>query len=502
MENPAVSVIIPMYNAEKYIGECLDSLFLQMFEDFEVIAVDDCSTDKSAEIVKSYMPRFNGRLILNKTEKNSGSGALPRNAGLKQAKGEYVFFMDADDLVTQDALEELYSTAKEYDADLVYIEKYYEGSDLDKMNLRGINTGGFVEKPTFESENLFERLNALLRGRFGTTPWIKFTKRNLLIDNELFFPDVKIGEDDIWTYASIFYAKKLLRVPNAVYLHRLSDNSVTGTKRTPKQNVNFWINPLILGLSSLDKLMENHEFFKSNPAYRYSVLEFFVNAVFRNVVRKIPVIPSTDFYSSVKEAFGEKLGDYNVLIPALCAVLYDKKINLDMDELVINEFKKNFATIDTGKQQITNNSQQIVDRFKKYFTARVDIKLVPKGEGDFQILNMSDDKAVILKPAWFNKDGIGYEIHSFVGNLEFIAKATVDGQILLYLRGIWVQNPEDKSKRVPYWVDYTKLIVNGKTVFDKLTPAWHDKLFRHIIDVKAGEEIKIQIEWLPHRSDT
>ena len=149
-----------------------------------------------------------------------------------------------------------------------------------------------------------------------------------------------------------------------------------------------------------------------------------------------------------------------------------------------------------------DNSAQILAKFKNYFTARVDIKLVPKGEGDFQILNVSDDRAEVLKPAWFNKDGIGYELHSFVGKLEFVAKTAVDGKISLRLMGIWVQNPEDKSKLVPYWIDYTKLIVNGKVIFDKLTPAWHDKSFNYQMDVKAGEEVKIQIEWLPHRSDT
>ena len=93
-------------------------------------------------------------------------------------------------------------------------------------------------------------------------------------------------------------------------------------------------------------------------------------------------------------------------------------------------------------------------------------------------------------------------ITSFVGKMAFVAKATVDGQIRLFLRGIDVRTPEDNSKRVPYWVDYTKLIVNGKVVFDKLTPAWHDKAYAYNMDVKAGEEVKIQIEWLPHRSDT
>ena len=85
--------------------------------------------------------------------------------------------------------------------------------------------------------------------------------------------------------------------------------------------------------------------------------------------------------------------------------------------------------------------------------------------------------------------------------MEFIAKSVADGQIKLKLMGIDVRTPEDNSKRIPYWIDYTKLTVNGKVVFDKLTPAWHDKAFSHNIDVKAGEEIKIQVEWLPHRSD-
>lgn len=86
----AVSVIIPLYNAEKYVGECLDSLLEQTFQDFEVIVVDDCSTDNSAKIVESYAPKFNGRFMFTILEKNSGSGALPRNKGLLLSRGEYI----------------------------------------------------------------------------------------------------------------------------------------------------------------------------------------------------------------------------------------------------------------------------------------------------------------------------------------------------------------------------------------------------------------------------
>ena len=100
LDNPAISVIIPMYNAEEYVGECLDSLLAQTFQDFEVIVVDDCSADKCFELVEGYSPKFKGRLRLEKTEKNSGGGGyVPRNIGMSLARGEYVYFMDADDYI-------------------------------------------------------------------------------------------------------------------------------------------------------------------------------------------------------------------------------------------------------------------------------------------------------------------------------------------------------------------------------------------------------------------
>ena len=141
------------------------------------------------------------------------------------------------------------------------------------------------------------------------------------------------------------------------------------------------------------------------------------------------------------------------------------------------------------------------DEFRRrYSTARIDIKLIPKTEdGDFKILSTSDNKAFVVRPAWFQQGGIGYQIQSHVGKLTIVAKATVDGQIQLSLRGLDIRNPKDKTKRIPYWIDYTKLIVNGQTIFDKLTPTWHNEPYRHKMDAKADEEITVEIEWLPHK---
>ena len=156
---PAISIVIPLYNAEKYLVECLDSILAQTFQDFEVIVVDDCSIDGSRAIVENYFEKFGGRLKLSVMGKNSGSGALPRNKGLKLSRGEYIFFMDNDDLLTPTALEELYTVAKNFSADVVYLERHFEASvDLNEIHVAGETLG----KPTLEAENLAERIHALM----------------------------------------------------------------------------------------------------------------------------------------------------------------------------------------------------------------------------------------------------------------------------------------------------------------------------------------------------
>lgn len=148
-----------------------------------------------------------------------------------------------------------------------------------------------------------------------------------------------------------------------------------------------------------------------------------------------------------------------------------------------------------------DDNDQIIHKFSRYFTARVHIKLLQKiNEEDFQIISISDAKAKVTKPEWFQKNGIGYIIHSYAGKLELVIKTTVEGQLQISLLGLYVLDPKDKSKRIPYWIDYTSLNINENTIFGKLTPAWHDKPYRYVMDVKAGEEITVRMEWLPHHT--
>ncbi len=157
MRNPAVSVIIPVYNAQDYIGECLDSLVKQTLKDFEVIIVDDCSTDGSCEIVKSFGDKFKVLTL----SKNSGCPSLPRNFALAAARGEYVYFLDADDLLSETALEELYKVAEKFSADVVHSEKCLVFVDTDGINSAepsSFQTGEFVTEPTLETLDIGKRV--------------------------------------------------------------------------------------------------------------------------------------------------------------------------------------------------------------------------------------------------------------------------------------------------------------------------------------------------------
>ena len=486
---PAISVIIPMYNAEKHIGKCLDSVLTQTFQNFEVIVVDDCSTDNSVDIVKNYMPKFNGHLKLSKTEKNSGGGAVPRNKGLLISCGEYIQFLDADDMLTQTALAEMYSLAKEHDADVVYCEKYYEAdADGTNIQIKFQQNGKLVDKPTMDTTDLQKRVQEIIDQRFSGMICNKFVKRSLIMEHKIFLPNVKTSEDNIWTQGLIFYAKNILRVPNAIYIYCQTKDSSQRLERNAQQKIIFWLNPVLLGLKALNNLMSRNDFFLTNPSQCYAILKEFICMRYNFTLTSAKTLDEDAIYSTIKDTFGEKLGEYDVLISALCTNLYtmynEKKAYADSK--ILCEYI-NYLVSDTTPQP---------------FEARIDIKFFFRGEGDFSIISVSDNKAEVVKPPWFQEGGIGYKIQSRDSKLELIAKSTVEGRLSFNFKGIAVWDPNNKDKRIPKWIGYTIFAVNGNTIFDTLTPAWHDKPYTYKMAVKANEEIRIQVEWLQHKSNT
>ena len=159
-----------------------------------------------------------------------------------------------------------------------------------------------------------------------------------MLENENFFPHTCPGEDDIWTYGLIFCAKRFLRVPNAVYIRRLSEGSIMREKKNPQQTITFWANPAILGLKALDKLMSKHEFFQQNPQYRYAVLEKFTHTRFDFFLNDSFQLPPFAVYETIKQRFGDKLGEQDILVSTLCTFVNTQRKMAAVNQQRFNQF--------------------------------------------------------------------------------------------------------------------------------------------------------------------
>ena len=278
---PAVSIVIPMYNAENFIGECLDSILNQTFTDFEVIVVDDCSTDNSVEIVKGYTKKFGGRLKLAVTEKNSGGGGyVPRNVGLELARGDYIFFADADDFIVETALEIFHAAATQSNAEVVYTSRYYlYDSDrkfrttMDLASL-SIKEKCLEDKPAMtidDAEKNYQQL--FFENAIYHMPWTKFVARKFLTKNKIEFPQIISGGDFIWTIQVLYCSKRFLRLPIALYFYRdNAPDSVTRKKRT----LNEQVSAFLMGAEALRDLSKKIPPLRKNPRYLFEALKLFL----------------------------------------------------------------------------------------------------------------------------------------------------------------------------------------------------------------------------------
>ncbi len=272
-KNPAISIIIAMFNAQRYIEDCLKTLLYQTFQDFEVIIVDDCSTDRSAEIVKSFMNRFDGRLQLIKTKRNSGTPGLPRNLALKSARGKYITFFDSDDMLTKTALEELYNLAEEFDAEVVHPERYYEMPDgSNHITPRTFQMPPFVKEPTLETDDLGDRVERFTQKKFLWWACNKLFRRDFLLKNKIEFPRVEVFEDMCFFIQALVHAKIYVRVPNVVYIYRIRNDSISHDPPHPFDITRNMIDVF----HTLDKFLSAQDFFACNRKYRFMLLDFFI----------------------------------------------------------------------------------------------------------------------------------------------------------------------------------------------------------------------------------
>ncbi|MBR5914184.1 MAG: glycosyltransferase [Selenomonadaceae bacterium] len=295
---PDISVIVAMYNAENFIAECLKSLLNQTLKNIEVIVVDDCSTDNSAAIVKSFFTQFDERLTLTKTPRNSGYPGIPRNTALISARGKYITFVDSDDFLDEDALEKLFNYAEKFDADVVHVEKCFILKDGE--TLIESTQENFVEIPTLETDDIGKRVIDFTEKKYLWWACNKLFRREFLIKNNIRFAAMTTYEDLIFTFQCVISAKNYLRIPDNFYHYRIRSNSLS---RRSTDGIEVAKN-LIEAVKVLDKFMTVRKFFIDNPQYRYAVLDFFVPNQLEKVAQNLMVF--NDFSAAEVYAFFAK----------------------------------------------------------------------------------------------------------------------------------------------------------------------------------------------------
>ena len=189
-------------------------------------------------------------------------------------------------------------------------------------------------------DNLTERIDDMMKGKYLHAPWRSLCCRRFLVDNEILFTDIKPYEDVIRGYALLLYAKRFVRVPKPIYLHRRNQASIMRSKRTPVQNVCFWLNPLIFSIKILDEVISRHEVFKENLSYRYAFLNSFVVKRFLEIFDSSLELNPSVIYDAIKKKFARKLGEFDVLIPALCTALNTQQRNNALNVQKFNQFAK------------------------------------------------------------------------------------------------------------------------------------------------------------------
>lgn len=236
-----ISVIIPVYNVEKYLRECLDSIMNQTYKNLEIICIDDGSPDNSINILIEYSNRDN-RIFIKK-QKNMGLSEA-RNTGIKISTGKYLVFVDSDDWLPLNAIELLYEKIKKENSDIV-IGGRITITDFKKENF--IPTGKDI---SFTFEKYLEY--SMEKNEFRAVAWGKLYKKEIIEKNNLEFPKGLLYEDLLFVFKYLYYSEKISILSKEIYYYR--NNNLSSIVNTIK----------IKDLDSLEIVEKLEQFLREN----------------------------------------------------------------------------------------------------------------------------------------------------------------------------------------------------------------------------------------------
>ena len=256
MSSPKVSIIVPVYNIEKYVYECIDSILNQTYTDFECILVDDCSSDNSSRICDEYARKDTRIKVIHKNI-NVGSPQA-RKSGLEISKGKYIIFFDGDDWVEYDMIEKLYSIAEKNDCDIVICNFF---NNIDFLQDEDIS-------PEIHDKILIFK-QIIMYGPYNTSLCNKLIKRDIYL--KINFPVHHYIDDRVLTIQSIYYANNIKYIKDCLYHYRKHHESICQSENKIRKHIDEFNNLVMI----VDFLQKNDliSLLESEINYRINLLK-------------------------------------------------------------------------------------------------------------------------------------------------------------------------------------------------------------------------------------
>lgn len=218
INKPIVSIIVPVYNAEKYLKECINSIVEQTYENLEIILVNDGSLDSSGCICDDFAAKDHRIKVIHM--ENAGVSSA-RNTGIRIANGKYIMFVDADDKITAECVDILVKAIEQHDVDIAFGKSFT--SDYSK--------GGTEEVIVWQDD---EALRECLRYRISTfSVWAKLYRKDLIGLTE-FSTNIKVNEDALFLFELCCKKPKILNISDEIYYYRPNENSVSRSRYSDK----------------------------------------------------------------------------------------------------------------------------------------------------------------------------------------------------------------------------------------------------------------------------
>jgi len=307
-----ISIIVPVYNVEQYLPKCLDSLVNQTFSDFEIIIVNDGTKDNSQKIIDGYVANYPDK-IKSFITKNGGQ-ASARNFALKQAKGEFITYVDSDDWVDIKMLEKIYSVAKKEKSDIVVFSAY--SSENEKLRLMD----DFSKVQDLKKDFILARPSA----------WCKLIKREILENKELSFLERHFYEDIAVVPALCLYAKKISFINEPLYFYLVRQGSTMNQKEYTNSLEDIFDS--MNNLTNLFKKKKAFSKYKDELEYLYiehllhaATLRFLPYEEGKKSLQKIHNIMKNEFPNFKKNKYYKKK---NLKFKIICTLIYLQKYGL------------------------------------------------------------------------------------------------------------------------------------------------------------------------------